>query len=69
MSIGVCYNITNPNKSIQIIVNNLTDFMFDNGWRIVEEVPATSDTKVIAHNNEVWFDNIMYAEYQAKNWL
>lgn len=66
MAIGVCYSITNKTNSIELIVNHLTDFMFDQGWRVLSEVPATQNNKLLASQNEEWFDKIMYAEYTLK---
>lgn len=66
MSIGICYSITNASKTQELIVHNLTDFMFDQGWRVVTELRCCPTNKALADINEEYFDDVMYAEYTLK---
>ena len=57
------YQIINKQQSIDMYVTTLTDYMFENGWRVLKEVEANNDLLQQCVANEAWFDNCLYNDY------
>ena len=57
------YQIINKEQTIDMYVSTLTDYMFENGWRVLKEVKATDAILQQCVANEAWFDNCLYHDY------